>query len=153
MSDIDGIARNENGENGGIIEAGSVFGAVLDLEAETESVSTRARQVTGHITHLCTGERGMRASGVSDTEAVPGERTQDTTRVVEEFEGLVTGISDGRGDLQVLQTIDLDVGDRCLDGQARVSSDGDGRGDESDEGSTERRGEHRGEGSEGDKDG
>ena len=36
MDDTDGSARIENGENAGIIEAGSVRGAELDLEAETK---------------------------------------------------------------------------------------------------------------------
>ena len=41
MSDVDGSARIENGEDAGIIEAGGVFRAVFDLGAETKGVSTR----------------------------------------------------------------------------------------------------------------
>lgn len=40
VSDIDGSARNESGENAGIIKASSVRGTMLDLEAESESVET-----------------------------------------------------------------------------------------------------------------
>ena len=36
MSDTDGSARCENGENAGIIKASGVCGAKLDLEAETK---------------------------------------------------------------------------------------------------------------------
>ena len=116
MSDIERSARSENGEHAGIIEAGGVFGAVLDLETGTESVSTRVRQITGRVIHPGTGERGARATGIGDTESIFGEGIQGTTGIVEEFESLVTSVGDGRGDLQVLQTIDLGVGDRCLDG-------------------------------------
>ena len=40
------VTRIENGEDAGIIEAGSVFLAIFDLGAETESVSTRVFQAT-----------------------------------------------------------------------------------------------------------
>jgi len=40
MGDVDGSARGQNGENAGIIKAGSVSWAVLDLGAETQSMST-----------------------------------------------------------------------------------------------------------------
>lgn len=73
-------------------------------------MSIRAYQVAGCGIYLGTGERGARASGIGDTEAILGEGAQDSTRIVEEFEGLVTSVGDGRGDLQVLQTIDLGVG-------------------------------------------
>ena len=55
-------------------------------------------------------ERRGRASGIGDDERVLGEGAQDTTGIVEEFEGLVTGVGDSRGDLQVLQPINVDVG-------------------------------------------
>ena len=42
MSDIDGSTRSENGENVGIVKASGVFRAELDLEPETNNVSTRA---------------------------------------------------------------------------------------------------------------
>jgi len=42
MSDIDGSARSENGENAGVIKAGGIFRAELDLETEKNNVSTRA---------------------------------------------------------------------------------------------------------------
>ena len=97
-----------------------------------------------------TAERGTRASAIGDAEGVFGERTQDATGIVEEFESLVAGVGHGRGDLQGFQSIDLDVGDGRLDGQAGGSGDGEPTGDESNEGSTERRGEHRSEDREGD---
>ena len=90
------------------------------------------------------------ASGASDAEGVLWEGTQDSTGVLEELEDLVTGVCDGRGDLQVPQPIDLVAGGRCLDCQAGGSGHDDRRGDESNEGSTEGRGEHRGEGVGGD---
>jgi len=43
MSDLGGRTRSKNGENAGVVKASSVRGAVLDLEAETESISTRVR--------------------------------------------------------------------------------------------------------------
>ena len=45
VSDICGSTRGENGENAWIIKASSMFGAVLDLEAETERISTQVCQV------------------------------------------------------------------------------------------------------------
>ena len=46
MGDIDGSARMENGEDTGIIKAGGVFRAVLDLGAKMKSVSTCVFQAT-----------------------------------------------------------------------------------------------------------
>jgi len=40
MSDIDGSASNENGENAGVVKASGVCRVVIDLEMETESMST-----------------------------------------------------------------------------------------------------------------
>ena len=90
-----------------------------------------------------TVERGSRASAIGDAEGVFGEGAQDATGIVEEFESLVAGVGNGRGNLQVFQSIDLDVGDRRLDGQSGGSGDGERTGGESNEGSTEGRGEHR----------
>jgi len=39
MNNTDGIARSQNGENAGIIEASGVLGVVLDLQTGTENVS------------------------------------------------------------------------------------------------------------------
>ena len=44
VNDIDGIARRENGENSGIIEASGVFWVVLYLQMGTENVSPQVRQ-------------------------------------------------------------------------------------------------------------
>ena len=41
MSDIDGSARVENGEDGGIIKACGIRGAILGLDAEAGSMSMR----------------------------------------------------------------------------------------------------------------
>ena len=54
-----------------------------------------------------------------DCEAILGEGTQDSTRIVEESEGLIAAVGDGCGDLQVLQSIDVDIEGRGLDGQAQ----------------------------------
>ena len=46
VNDIDRSARGENGKRAGVITTSSVCGAVLDLETETESMSTRLCQTT-----------------------------------------------------------------------------------------------------------
>ena len=140
--DINGSTRSENGEDAGIVQAGGVRGTVLDLEVETENVSSQVCQVSRGRFYLCAGERWARTGGIGDGEGVLGEGAQNSTGVVEKFEGLVTGVGDGRGDLQVLQSIDIDVGGGGLEGQAGGSRDGDRRGDEGDERSTKGRGEH-----------
>jgi len=109
MSDIDGIASSENGENTGAVKASGICGAVADLEAETTSMSAGVCQATLMI-YLGVIEQWARASGISDDEGVLGEGAQDSKGVIEEFEGLVTGVDNGRCDLQVLQAIDIDVG-------------------------------------------
>ena len=48
MSDIDGSARVENGEDGGITEACGIRGAVPGLDVETGSMSTRV-----YVTDRC----------------------------------------------------------------------------------------------------
>jgi hypothetical protein len=145
MNDIDGSARSENREYAGLIKAGGVCRAELDLEAETESMNTRVYQVTERATYPGAIEQRTRADGIGDVEAVLGEGVQNSAGIVEEFEGLVTGVGYSRGDLQVLQSVNLDIGGRCPDGQAGGSRSGDRRGDEDDEGSTEVRREHLGE--------
>ena len=45
MRDIDGITRSENGEGAGIVKAGGVRGTVLDLEVETDSISSQVCEV------------------------------------------------------------------------------------------------------------
>ena len=52
MSDIDGSARIKNGEHAGVIEACSICREVLDLEAETESMSTGVPRVTIWVIYL-----------------------------------------------------------------------------------------------------
>ena len=131
MSDVNGSARSKDGENARIIEAGSVCGAELDLEAETEGINTRACQVTQWVTYLGAVERWARSNGIDDDEAVLGEGAQYSTGIVEEFECLVTGVGNAGGDPQVLQSVDLGVWGRCFDGQARGSGDDDRRNDES----------------------
>ena len=59
----------------------------------------------------------MQANGI-DVEAVLGQDVQNTPGSVEEFEGLVIGVGNCCGDLQVLRFINRDVGDWCPDGQA-----------------------------------
>ena len=145
MGDADESARIENGKHAGIVKTGGVSRAIFDLEAETESVSIGVPRVTRWVIHLGAIERRARASRVGDCEGVLGEGAQDSTGIVEEPEGLVTGVGDDRGDLQVLQSIDVGVGGRGLERQARDSGDEDREGSEGDE----RRREHCGEGSQG----
>jgi len=135
VSDVDGSARIKNGELAGVIEASGVCGHVLDLETGTESVSTGVHRVTRPVIYLGTVERRSRARGVGNVEGVLGEGVQDPTRVVEEFESHVTDVGDGSCDLQVLQSIDVDVGCRGLESQARGSGNRGRGGDEGDEGS------------------
>ena len=99
--------------------------------------------------HLGAFERRARTREIGDIEGVLREGVQGPTGVIEKLEGLVTGVGDGRGDLQVFQSIDVDAGDRGLDRQARGRGYDDRRSDEGEKGSEERRGEHCGEGSEG----
>ena len=102
MGDVDGSARIENSENAGIIQTSGVCGTVLDLEAESVSVGGRICQAIRQVVYLGPIERRARASGVGYGERVLGERAQDSARIVEELEGTVTGVSDGRCNLQVL---------------------------------------------------
>ena len=139
MSNIDGSARSENGESAGVIKASGVRGAELGLE---KSMSTRVCQVTKRAMYLGTFEHRARASTIGNAEGVLGEGVQNSTGIVEEFESLVTSVEDCRGDLQVLQSINVDTGGQSLDRQARCGGDSDRRGDEGDEGSAEGRGEH-----------
>ena len=143
MSDVDGSTRIEKSENAGIIKASDVCGTVLDLEAVPEIVSGCICQTIRQVAYLGPIERWARASGVGDDKGVLREGAQDSTRIVEEFEGTVTGVGDGRCNLQVLQSIDVDVGGRGLEGQARDSGDRGHGGDEGDKGSAEGVREHR----------
>ena len=149
VSDVDGNARIENSEHAGVIEARSVRRDVLDLQAETESMSTGVRPVTIRVVYLGAMERRARASGIGNVETVLGEGVQDSTRIVEELESPVTGVGDGYCDLQVLQSTDVDIGCRGLESQAGGSKNRGCSRYEGDEGSTYGRREHCGEGSEG----
>lgn len=102
MSDVDGSSGGKNCENAGIIEAGGVCQAVFGLGVKTESVSTCVCLVARLVIYLGAAERRARPTGVSDAESVLGEGVQDSAGIVEEFEGLVTGVGNGRGHLQVL---------------------------------------------------
>ena len=92
--------------------------------------------VTRRVPYLGAVEQRTRPNGVGNTKGVLREGVQDSPGIVEESECFITGVENCRGDLQILQPIDIDVGGRGLDGQAGVSKDGDRRGNE-DEGSTE----------------
>ena len=82
MSDIDGSARVENGEDAGIIKACGIRGAVLGLDAEAESMSTRGYVANRRAIYHCTVEQWVRASGIGDVEGVPREGVQNTTRII-----------------------------------------------------------------------
>ena len=93
----------------------------------------------------------MRPSGVGDVETILRKGVQDSAGVVKQFEGLVAGVGDGRGDLQVFQSVDLDFEGRGFDRQGGSSRDGGSKDDSCNEGGTERRGGlHCDKGSEGD---
>jgi len=94
------------------------------------------------VIHLGALERRARTRGFGDGEGVLGEWVQGPTGIIEKLEGLVTGVGDGHGDLQVLQSIDIDVGGRGLESQARGSRDDDRRSDEGEKGNKEGRREH-----------
>lgn len=147
MNDIDGRTRSEDSEGIGTIETSGVCGAVRDLEAGTGSVNMFGGQTTKRAIYLGAIKRGAKTGGIGDDETVFGKGAQDSTRIVEKFKGLVTGVEDGHGNPQVFQSVDLDVGNRGLDGQAGSSADGDHRSDEGDEGGMD--GEHYGVSSEG----
>ena len=85
------------------------------------------------MVYLGADERRARTNGISNAEGVLREGVQDSTGIVEEFEGLVAGVDDGRGDPQVFQPVDIGVGGRGPDGQAGGGRDGNRRGDEDDE--------------------
>jgi len=73
-------------------------------------MNTHTCRLTRGVIYLGAVERRAGTSGISDNEGVLGEGVQDTTGIVEEFEGLVAGVGDSRGDLQVLQPIDVGIG-------------------------------------------
>ena len=154
MYDVVGTPSNENDVSIGIIETSGIFGVVLDLDTETESISTRIFQIKRCVIHSGAIEGRLRATGIGDGKRVRGEGVQGSTWILEEFERLAPIVDDGRGDLQVPQSVDVNVGGRSLDGNSGSvgdsggSRDSDRGGDEGNEGSTEGRGEHRGEGSE-----
>ena len=108
MSDIRGSARNEDSEDTGVIKADGVFGAGLGSGNLKHEYARLPGKETGGL-HWAI-EQGARASGIDDSEGVLGEGTQDPTGIFEKFEGLATGVGGGRGDLQVLQSVDLNVG-------------------------------------------
>ena len=90
----------------------------------------------------------MGARETSDSERVLRERVQYSAGIVGGFWGPVTSVGDGHGDVEVLQSIDIDVGGRCPGGKigdsvgGGCSGDGSDTGDEDGEGSTKGRGEH-----------
>ena len=140
VGNVGGSAGSENGESTGIIEASGVCETVLDLEAGTDSISARIFRAGRRAIYLSTAERGVRASGICDDEAMFGEGAQDSTGIIEKFEGLIASVEDGHRDLQVLQSVDLDVGDRGHDDQAGSGICDDGRSDENDDSGAKGRG-------------
>ena len=149
MSDVDGSARIENGKGPGILKASGVCRTVLDLEDETESMNTYICWVTRRVIHLGAFERRARTQGIGDSEGVFGEGAQGPTGIIQKLESLVAGVGDGCSDPQVLQSIDVDVGGRSFESQARGRRDDDRRSDEGEKRSTEGRIEHCGECGEG----
>lgn len=64
-------------------------------------MSIRVCLANGPVIYLCTVEQRARTGSTGDAERVLVEGVQDSTWIVEEFEGLVTGVSNGCGDFQV----------------------------------------------------
>ena len=71
----------------------------------------------------------MRVGVVGDVEGVLREVVQYPTRISEELEGRGPHVGDGRSDLQVLHSIDLEVGGRGLEDKAGSSRNGCRGGD------------------------
>lgn len=80
-------------------------------------MSTRVCRLSGRGIYHHPHERRARASGTSYSEGVRRVGAQDTTGIVEDFEGVVTGVGESRGDLDVSYPVDIDVGSRGLDNQ------------------------------------
>ena len=120
----------------GPLRSAACVGLYVASKWEPEALAHVCREIR-RVIYLGAVEQGARSSGIGDNEAVFGEGAQDSTGIVEEFEGLVAGVNNGRGDFQVFQTIDFDVRDRGLDGQAGSSTGDDGRSDEGNDSSTE----------------
>lgn len=146
MSDIDGISWSESGESVGIVETSGARGVVVGLGLKTRSISTRVCQISRRAVHRVTAKRRAKARGIGDGDGAPVGGIQDSTGVVEGFEGPATGVDNGSDDLQILQSID--VGSRDPNGQVEDSGDrGHGRddgdiGDEGEKGNTKGRGQH-----------
>ena len=82
--------------------------------------------------HTSEGRAGAVAGG--DDECVGGEGMQSAAGVVEELEGLVSGVGEDGDDLEFLDTVD-DIGAGDLEGEARCSGDSRCRDSDSEEGS------------------
>ena len=108
-------------------------------------------RITRSAIHPSTVEGRLRTIRIGDSEGVLGEGVQGSAGIIEQLKGLVSRVDDGRGDLQVLRSVDVGVGDRCPDSDTRGvgdsggSRDHDRGGEKCDERSAEGRGEHRGE--------
>lgn len=98
--------------------------------------------IARRVAHLRTPERRARATNTGDGEGILGGRAQDSTEAAEDFEGLATRVDDGGNDLEVRQSIDIDIGGRGLDVQAGGSRGGDRIGGDDSDDSTEGRSEH-----------
>ena len=83
MSDINGCTRNENDESAGVVKTSAVSGSVVDLEAETKSMSAGVFQATRIIYQGAVKPWAARASEVGDNEGVLGKGVQDSAGVVE----------------------------------------------------------------------
>ena len=83
------------------------MGRVLDLQVTSELALCSSGFFDRF--YLDADETGALSSGVCDSEGSSGHRVQSAMRVVEEFERLVSGVRQGRHDLEV-----LNIGDRCI---------------------------------------
>ena len=121
MLNSDGLTRSEDGEGGLFAEVNGVVGRVLDLDTAELGSSTRIL--------------------VGDGESLSGQLGKRAERVVEELQGLVTGVGNGSLDLEVVDTINS-LRARDLEGESRGSRDCDSGGREGDQSGANRGGEH-----------
>lgn len=85
MFNVDRRARGENGERARVV---------------------RGDGLRRHILRLNTSEGRSNTSITGDGEAVGGQLGERATGVVEELQGLITGVDESSDHLQVVHTID-----------------------------------------------
>ena len=121
MLNGDGFTGSEDSEGALLSKVDGSLGRVLDLHA---------------------AELGDSAGVLlSDGESLSGHLAEGAERVVEELQGLVTGVGNGSLDFEVVDTINS-LRARDLEGESRGSRDCDSGGREGDQSGANRGGEH-----------